>query len=105
MNAPGTLINCDEAVRFIERIEDPVTRNLVNMAVVHLVKKVHLEKRDTPASDFDMLFLVASLKDFFADRDVISRTLEGERVGAWFEDELGTNGPAVSTLLNRPAIG
>ena len=28
----GTLLNCDEAVRFIEQIRDPVTRNLVNMA-------------------------------------------------------------------------
>jgi hypothetical protein len=33
-----------------------------------------------------MLFLVTSLKDFFAEHEVISRTLEGERVGAWFEE-------------------
>jgi hypothetical protein len=47
----GTLLNCDEAVRFIEQIRDPVTRNLVNMAFVHLVKRVHLEKRDPPQAD------------------------------------------------------
>ena len=81
----GTLLNCDEAVRFIEQIQDPVTKNLVNMAFVHLVKRVHLGKRDLPRTDLDMLFLVTSLKDFFAEHDVIARTLEGEKVGAWFD--------------------
>ncbi len=83
---PGTLLNCDEAIQFIEQIQDPVTKNLVNMAFVHLVKKVHLEKRDLPRTDLDMLFLVTTLKDFFAEHDVLARTLEGERVGAWFEE-------------------
>jgi hypothetical protein len=81
----GTLLNCDEAVRFIEQIQDPVTKNLVNMAFVHLVKTVHLEKRDLPRTDVDMLFLAIALKDFFAEHDVIARTLEGEKVGAWFD--------------------
>ena len=84
---PGTLLYCDEAARFIEQIDDPVTKNLVNMAFVHLVKRVHLEKRDPPRTDLDMLFLVTSLKGFFAEHDVIARTLEGERVGAWFDEE------------------
>ncbi|MBY0228105.1 MAG: hypothetical protein K2W96_02375 [Gemmataceae bacterium] len=85
----GTLANCDEAQRPIEAIHDPVTKSLVNMAFVHLVKKVHLEKRGAPVGDLDMLFLVASLEEFFADRGVIARTLEGEQVGAWFEDATG----------------
>ncbi len=83
----GTLLNCDEALQFIEQIEDPVTKNLVNMAFVHLVRRVHLEKRDRPRTDLDMLFVVTALKDFFAEQDVLARTLEGERVGAWFEEE------------------
>jgi hypothetical protein len=87
MGTQGTLINCDEALRFIEGIPDPVTRNLVNMAFVQVVKKVHLEKRDFPRSDLDMLFLVAALRDFFAEHEVIARTLEGEKVGAWIEDD------------------
>jgi hypothetical protein len=82
----GTLLNCDEAVRFIEQIQDPVTKNLVNMAFVHLVKKVHLEKRDRPRADLDMLFLVTALEDFFAEHDVLARTLDGEKVGAWFAE-------------------
>ena len=84
----ATLINCDEALRRIERIEDAVTRTLVNMAFVHFVKRVHLERRDRPSNDLDMLFVVASLEEFFSEHDVLSRTLEGEKVGAWFPDEL-----------------
>jgi hypothetical protein len=83
----GILLNCDEALRFIEQITDPVTRSFVNMAFVHLVKKVQLEKREMPRADLDMLFLVTTLKDFFSEHEVISRTLDGEKVGAWFEDE------------------
>ena len=86
MGKPGTLLNCDEAVRFIEQIQDPVTKNLVNMAFVHFVKKVHLEKRDLPRSNLDMLFVVSALKDYFSEQEVILRTLEGEKVGAWFDD-------------------
>ena len=88
MSNHPTLLCCDEAIRFIERIEDPVTRSFVKMAFVHLVKKVHLENRDLPRCDLDMLFVVSSLKGFFAEHDVMTRTLQGEKVGAWFEDAL-----------------
>jgi hypothetical protein len=86
MSAPGTLVNCDEALRYIERIPNPVTRTLVHMAFVHVVKNVHLEKRDRPAGDLDLLFLVTALEGFFAEHDVIARALVGEKVGAWFDD-------------------
>jgi hypothetical protein len=83
----GKLLCCDEAMRFIEGIQDPITRSLVNMSFVHFVKKVHLEKRDGPKSDFDMLFFVTGLTEYFSEHDVLTRTLEGEKVGAWFEGE------------------
>jgi len=38
-NMTGTLLDCAEAVQFVEQIPDMVPRNLVNMAFVHLVKK------------------------------------------------------------------
>ena len=86
MSNHGTLLYCDEALRFIECIEDPVTKSLVNMAFMHIVKRVHLEKRDLPRTDIDMLFLATSLREFFAEHDVMARTLQGEKVGAWFDD-------------------
>jgi hypothetical protein len=87
MQDPGALRYTDEAARFIEGIEDPTTRSLVNMAFVHLVRTVHLERTDAPRSDLDALFLVRSLKDFFSEHEVLARTLEGEKVGAWFDDQ------------------
>ena len=86
MTEKGTLRHCDEALRFIEQISDPVTRTFVNMAFVHLVKKVQLEKQILPRTDVDMLFLVSALNDFFSEHDVLARTLAGEKVGAWFDD-------------------
>jgi hypothetical protein len=88
MDEHGTLLYCDESARFIEQIDDPVTRNLVNMVFVHLVKTVHLEKSAAPRQDLDVLFLVKALRDFFSEHKVIARTLEGEKVGAWFPDSV-----------------
>jgi len=62
MREHGTLQYCDEATRFIEQIQDPVTKSLVNMAFVQIVKKVQLEKSDFPRCDVDMFFLATSLK-------------------------------------------
>jgi hypothetical protein len=87
MGEQGTLLSCDEATRFIEEIPDPVTRSLVNMVFVHLVKMVLLEKRAFPRSDLDLLFLVKALEEYFSEHEVIARTLEGEKVGAWFEED------------------
>ena len=82
MSEQGTLLYCDEANRLIEQIQDPVTKHLVKMAFVHLVKKVHLEKSGFPSCDLDTLFLVTTLKDFFDEHEVLARTLAGEKVGA-----------------------
>jgi hypothetical protein len=84
MTEPGALRSSEEAARFIERIADPVTKSLVNLAFVHLVKKAHLHNSDPPAGDVDMLFVVKGLAELFSEREVIARTLEGEQVGAWF---------------------
>jgi hypothetical protein len=86
MNQHGTLRHCDEAFRFIERIDDAVTKDLVNMAFVQLVKKAYLQHRDLPRGDLDMLYVVTALAELFSDHDVIARTLKGEKVGAWFDE-------------------
>ena len=39
-----------------------------------------------------MLFLVTSLKNFFAEHDIMARTLQGEEVGAWLEDNESDEG-------------
>jgi len=80
-------LNCNEAMRVIKQTEDPVTRNLLNMAFVLAVKKTQLEKTEEPSCDFDTLFFVKVLKEFFSEHQVIAQTLAGEKVGAWFESE------------------
>lgn len=89
MNNPLALFNCEEAKCFIEKIADPVTKNLTSMAFIHFISKVHLEQRDLPAAKLDMLFIATTLGEFFAEHNVLLRTLEGETVGAMFEDGLG----------------
>jgi hypothetical protein len=87
MNETGSLLYADEAVRFIEQIEDPVTRNLVNLVFVQMVRGAHLTRQHRPRTDVDALYLVKTLRDFFSQRDVLTRTLEGETVGAWSDDQ------------------
>jgi len=88
MEDRGTLLYADEALRFIESVEDPITRNLLNMALVHLVKRQHLERREAPRGDVDLLYLMSALKDYFAEHDVLRRTLAGEKIGVWFDEEM-----------------
>jgi hypothetical protein len=74
-------------MRVIDQIEDPVTRNLVNMAFVHIVKITHLENQEHPDTDFDMLYFVKVMAGFFSEHQVLAQTLAGEKVGAWFDEE------------------
>ena len=87
MSELGTLLYCEEAKLFIDSIPDPVTRSLVNMAFVQFVKIVYIDKSELPRGDIDMLFVAKTLQHFFAEHEVIARTLEGDKVGAWFEGE------------------
>jgi hypothetical protein len=87
MSGQGNLICSSEAFTFTEGIEDPVTRNLVKMTLVRLVIRTSLQKSLAPQTDLDMLYLARVLADFFAEHDVIARTLQGERVGAWFDED------------------
>jgi hypothetical protein len=82
----GILINVDEAFAHVQSLPDGPTRTLVNMALMHLVKEVHLQKRHAPSGDLDLLFLARSLEAFFSDPTVIARAAAGEKVGAWYED-------------------
>jgi len=80
------LLRCEEAQHFLDQLNDPITKNFVNMAYVLVIKKCCLEKVDFPQGQFDMLFFVKLLGDFFAEHQVIEKTLAGEKVGAWFEE-------------------
>jgi hypothetical protein len=83
------LTNTDEAGIHAQSIPDAVTKNFVNMIYTIALRRCYFDKSDTPTGDFDMAFFVRVLEEFFSDKEVVQRTLNGERVGAWF-DESGT---------------
>jgi hypothetical protein len=87
MEKTGKLLQCDEAKAFIDRVNDAVTRNLLNMALVHVVKRFFIDKEEAPQGDFDMVYFAKVLESFFSEHQVLSRTLAGEKVGAWFDEE------------------
>ena len=69
----------DEALDILDTVEDPVTKNLLNMALVHLVKRHHLERREAPREDVDLLYLMKALEGYFAEHDVLPHTLGGKK--------------------------
>lgn len=82
MTNNGGFIRSEEAGQFIESLDDPVTKILVNNAHYHLYKRL-AEKR-LPAGDFDMRFYVEVMAEMFSEHDVLKRMLAGENVGAFF---------------------
>ena len=85
MDNQPVFVRYEDACEFIENVEDPITRNLLNMAFVKVVRRTSSGNRPKPG--FDILFCFETLADLFAEHDVIRRTLDGERVGALFGDE------------------
>lgn len=80
----GGFIRSEEAGHFIESIADPITKLLVSHANYHLYRRL-AEKR-LPVGDFDMRFYAEVMAEMFNDRDTVKRMLDGERVGAFFDD-------------------
>ena len=76
----------------IERETDPVTRALLNNANSWLVRKFVAEK-NRPVADLDYRYLLELLRDIFSEHEVLGRLLNGERVGAFFEEDDATTKP------------
>lgn len=78
-------IRSEEAGQFIESISDPITKLLVNHANYHLYRRV-AEKR-LPIGDFDTRFYAEVMAEMFSNRDTMKQMLDGERLGAFFDEE------------------
>lgn len=81
-------IRNEEAMAFLRSLssEDPITRSLVNNAMFHFTRRFH-SLNERPAADFDLLYFLEIMRDVFSQHEVLRRMLEGERVGAFFDDE------------------
>lgn len=80
------LANWDEAGRFLDRINNPITRRIIDRAMT--IARIRFYSPDEPrrTKDFDLLFFAEVLCELFRDHEVIRQELEGKRPGAWSTD-------------------
>jgi hypothetical protein len=83
------LLRSEEAAELLEREADPVTKALLNNANYWLVRKFFAEK-NRPVADLDYKYLLELFRDVFSEHETIRRLLNGERVGAFFDEEDST---------------
>ena len=85
--ANGVMIRTDEAMDFLRSLEgrDQVTKSLVNNAMFHLMRRYH-ERKDIPSSDLDLMYFLELMHEIFSEHEVLKRMLDGEKVGAFFDE-------------------
>ncbi len=85
----GDLVRETEALEMVERITDPVMRNLVQVAVAAVrlrvsrrVSEGEIEwRRRLPAGGFDMMFFVQVVEAALQDKSLIRALLDGRSIG------------------------
>jgi hypothetical protein len=82
------MVRHDEAMALLRSLEDgdAITKILVNNAMFHLLRRVNT-RRELPVRDFDVMYFVELMREMFSEHDVLKRMLDGERVGAFFDDD------------------
>lgn len=82
------MVRHDEAMALLRSLDggDAITKSLVNNAMFHLLRRVNT-RRELPVSDFDLMYFVELMREMFSEHDVLKRMLDGERVGAFFDDD------------------
>lgn len=88
MEMTGSLLRCTEAQTLIDETVDPITQRLLRMAYVKYVASKYCGTPLPSLGDVDMLYVLTVLKDFLGEHDVLARTLNGEIVGAFFDDAM-----------------
>jgi hypothetical protein len=81
MSVP-VLLQEEAGLRFLEAVEDPVTREL--MAVAYdAVKARFAAGRELPASDFDLLFFMQATTRLFSQHHTLRLVLAGRTDYDW----------------------
>ncbi len=70
-----TILNFDEAQSYYRTIEDPITQELVGMALSRLI--IRWMHGDRPGADFDARFFVKVLEDALGNHRSIAHVLDG----------------------------
>lgn len=91
------LLRSDEAAELLEEEGDPVTKALLSNANYWLVRRFFAEK-NRPVADLDYRYLLELFRDIFSEHEILRRLLNGERVGAFFDEEESATKP--ETILS-----
>jgi hypothetical protein len=71
------LLRQQAAFERLRSAEDPALNQFLNRALFHVIKR--FPDADTaPIADFDLLFFIDTMAEFFSNRDVLRRILDGE---------------------------
>ena len=82
----GELVNWDEAGRFLNLIENPITRRIVDRAMIIARLQFYAPDATPRTTDFDLQFFAEVLCELFRDHDVIREELDGKRPCEWSAD-------------------
>jgi hypothetical protein len=74
----------EEAESFLQSVSDPATKQLLAIAYAEVRRRFE-EKKNLPVSDFDLLFFMERMKEFFSKADELRRILSVENLAADWE--------------------
>jgi hypothetical protein len=81
------LINNESAAAYLDEVGDPIISTIMDMFFRIVAMKYSYPDDHQLATDLDLRFLAEVLVELFADRELIKKILDGERLGAWDDEE------------------
>ena len=65
-----SLLRQDEAWEFLRDTRDPITNQLLNRAVFHIIQRF-ISNQSAPIADLDLRFLSEALEGLFKDHEIL----------------------------------
>ena len=87
MKHERSLLRQDEAWEFLRNTRDPITNQLLNCAVFHIIQRF-ISNQSAPIADLDLRFLLEALEGLFNDHETLKRILNGEDLRWWTNDNV-----------------
>jgi hypothetical protein len=71
------LLRQEETFERLRSVEDLTLNQLLNRAMFHVIRRFAAEDA-APIADFDLLFFLDTMAEFFSNRDALRSILDGE---------------------------
>jgi hypothetical protein len=93
LSMEAEFIRRDEANEATKKANDLITRQLVDSAVTQALVITPLERKEWPASDFDMKYFVEVMLNLFDEKNhkELRAILDGKDLRWWDDNELEIN--------------